>query len=385
MLKKLIKMSICNMMLIVLVLSIMLPVAAQSIEPAENSLFVATPAVPNDVITYAKSDFCFHLMSMVESGDFTGDPYQVELGTPFTYLADDEAVTQYYFPVIYNGNIVYIYRVYEDVVYYRETGELRYASSMSNVLVDALLELSEQTSNDNPAIFTVNNNNILATVGSEVSVIAEDLLTGYQPLENNLLCYNMDTNSQGLNVVNATDTLEYDRQYILEYDRQYTLSASLPSSSYISLSRTEEQGEDDQWCAAYSTAAIIRTVKNVSLYASTIADYFNLSTSQVLSNSQAIYYAQAMYQMNPIFYEIPLSFTEVQDEIYHDRPIYAQMRHTFFVAHVVVIRGYNSSTYSIWNPWYQNSYETFSVDTLTYIPSTDTRDFSWCDGIKNWQ
>lgn len=92
-----------------------------------------------------------------------------------------------------------------------------------------------------------------------------------------------------------------------------------------------------------------------------------------------------MYQMNPIFYEIPLSFTEVQDEIYHDRPIYARMRHTFFVAHVVVIRGYNSSTYSIWNPWYQNSYETFSVDTLTYIPSTDTRDFYWCDGVKNWQ
>ena len=29
--------------------------------------------------------------------------------------------------------------------------------------------------------------------------------------------------------------------------------------------------------------------------------------------------------------------------------------------------------------------DTLEYDTLTYIPSTDTRDFSWCDGIKNWQ
>lgn len=139
---------------------------------------------------------------MIESNDFTGDPYEVELGTPFTYLENGSAINQYYFPVIYNGNINYVYRVYEDVILYEETGELQYVSSMSSVLAEKFTELAKKTSSDVPAILTVENYNILANIGSQVEIIAEDLLA-----ESNIYTNNTGRSEYGLTASYAQDQL----------------------------------------------------------------------------------------------------------------------------------------------------------------------------------
>ena len=248
---------------------------------------------------------------------------------------------------------------------------MRYAGSMSSVLVDTFLELSEKTSSSVPALLTVNNHNILAQIGSQTQIIAQDQLTGEYPVMN--LSYDFTENRQNLNIIDATDAIDY------------TINFALPkaSSRYIPISITETQ-TTEAWCVLFSAAAIIRTVKGGSLTAADIASYYGLSESEAATNGQIINYAQAMYQMNPLYYETAMSNTQVKDEIDNNRPIYIEMRYNQRTAHAVVLRGYNASAYSVWNPWY-TSYETFSISTLTYTPSTDTRAFYWNNSVYNWQ
>ena len=108
--------------MVMLLCSVQLPASAQIGKAESQGLFIETPSIPSEVIEYAKVDFPGHLMAMIESNDFVGDIYKVRLGTPFTYLNDGTSINQYYFPVLYNGVIEYIYRVYEDQIYFKKQG-----------------------------------------------------------------------------------------------------------------------------------------------------------------------------------------------------------------------------------------------------------------------
>ena len=77
------------------------PVSALSREGESDGLYVATPAIPSNVLRFAQTDFADHITAMIQNGDFTGDPYRVQLGTPFTYLGSEDSAKQFYFPVIY--------------------------------------------------------------------------------------------------------------------------------------------------------------------------------------------------------------------------------------------------------------------------------------------
>ena len=155
--------------LLVLTMSICLsfPVSALSREGESDGLYVATPAIPSNVLRFAQTDFADHMTAMIQNGDFTGDPYRVQLGTPFTYLGSEDSAKQFYFPVIYGGEFIYIYRIYEDTFYFEETGELRYAGTMSAVMVDAFSNLAKMTSQNSPATLVVDGYNIIAVVGDK--------------------------------------------------------------------------------------------------------------------------------------------------------------------------------------------------------------------------
>lgn len=366
--------------LLVLTMSICLsfPVSALSREGESDGLYVATPAIPSNVLRFAQTDFADHITAMIQNGDFTGDPYRVQLGTPFTYLGSEDSAKQFYFPVIYGGEFIYIYRIYEDTFYFEETGELRYAGTMSAVMVDAFSNLAKMTSQNSPATLVVDGYNIIAVVRGQVEVIAEAPFTHKEPSTNSE--YEISTQSilaenDALEVINAADTIGYEKNFELPIATR---------SNPIALSITETQPNDESWCAAYVTAALIRTVQGVSLSASTITKYYGLNKNEGLSHGQAIDYAQAMYAMQPLYYESALSRNQVIDEIDHSCPIYASMRHNSTISHAVAICGYTSTKYTIWNPWYVD-YETFSSSTLTYVPSTSTKSFYWNATIYNWQ
>ena len=44
----------------------------------------------------------------------------------FTYLGSEDSAKQFYFPVIYGGEFIYIYRIYEDTFYFEENREREY-------------------------------------------------------------------------------------------------------------------------------------------------------------------------------------------------------------------------------------------------------------------
>lgn len=249
---------------------------------------------------------------------------------------------------------------------------------MSAVMVDAFSNLAKMTSQNSPATLVVDGYNIIAVVGGQVEVIAEAPFTHKEPSTNSE--YEISTQSilaenDALEVINAADTIGYEKNFELPIATR---------SNPIALSITETQPNDESWCAAYVTAALIRTVQGVSLSASTITKYYGLNKNEGLSHGQAIDYAQAMYAMQPLYYESALSRNQVIDEIDHSCPIYASMRHNSTISHAVAICGYTSTKYTIWNPWYVD-YETFSSSTLTYVPSTSTKSFYWNATIYNWQ
>ena len=69
--------------------------------------FVKTIVCPNDYIEYANSN----IISFLESHCENGVPnVKIKLGSPFTFL--DEGSDVYYFPVMFDDVIRYIFRVY---------------------------------------------------------------------------------------------------------------------------------------------------------------------------------------------------------------------------------------------------------------------------------
>lgn len=78
-----------------------------TIEEKMSIFFVKTIVCPNDYIEYANSN----IISFLESHCENGVPnVKIKLGSPFTFM--DEGSDVYYFPVMFDDVIRYIFRVY---------------------------------------------------------------------------------------------------------------------------------------------------------------------------------------------------------------------------------------------------------------------------------
>ena len=87
----------------------------------------------------------------------------------------------------------------------------------------------------------------------------------------------------------------------------------------------------------------------------------NPSTEAPLKEGQSVAYAHAIGLLNVTNSSSYLSQTSLKNYISDSSPVILCMsRPATGSYHAVVLRGYNSSNWSIWNPWYK-SYETFPI------------------------
>lgn len=328
-------------------------------------LFVKTVVCPNDYIEYANSN----IFSFLESHCEDGIPdVKIKLGSPFTFM--DEGSDVYYFPVMFEGVIKYIFRVYPG-----QKGS--YDAAISSFLVEDLEMLAKQTSILKPLQLNRKEKDIVATIGDNKYILftyPDDMVEPVNEL----------SNSKALSQISVVDVKVGSDVFASTSNANRASSNSW--SHYISLNITETQS-GNRWCAAYCTATIVRTLGYGSCTAYGIMTIFyrRPAASNTLSRAQVVTYAN-MSGLYPVRVENTVSSSTLINDLRNNRPVYFSMTRTGG-KHAVVLRGYNSRNekWSIWNPWF-TFYETFSWGG-TYVPtgySSGTYSYTYNKTIYHW-
>lgn len=332
---------------------------------ATDTFYVVSKDCPDEYVEYAIDN-----VGRFVYGNDSYDISEVDtfmLGSPFTFSQDDADI--FYFPVYADGEFIYLFRVYS-----ASDGEIY--GVLSNNLVAELKALIGQTSQDTPMYLNLVDGDIVATVNNS-STTLYSYPDGIYEDEFSLPSTMNPDNIEELGVEEVSPQVTF----ILP---AYNSSRAL-TSRYLNLFMgaggyyVETQGAEE-WCTAYSAAAIMRYVANsgsplTSVKARDIMEYFygpNVSPNVALAESQAVAYGQ-IYGLRPTFVYRAISVNEVATEMSYARPVMLTMENSVSGSnHAVVLRGFDSSagTYSIWNPWY-TSYETYSIGGV-YVPSSST-------------
>lgn len=326
----------------------------------KDSLYIATADCPQDYIDFADANIAKYIMSMHDSLDYK----QISVGFPFAFA--DENADIYYFPVMYNGEIYYLFRVYPD-------GNGSFAAAISPFLADELESLAESTSRKNPLYLNMVESKIVASIGDLEYVLFE---------------YPIDLAEDGISAL-SSDENEYsitDAKKDIGFDLSFAESRAV--SNYIDLDIIETQGSNN-WCAAYASSTIMRTLG----YYCTAVDLINYfydepNTSYFVSGTQIRKYAIDNFGLYPIYVHYRLSNDLLYNEIDNGRPVYFEMLNVNKnTGHAIVLRGYDTEaqTWSIWNPWY-NFYESFTMGDR-YVPtgkSSETYTYAYMNTIYNW-
>ena len=356
---------------IILSISLLLTLAntyvfAENDNRRENEhFFVKTIVCPNDYIEYANSN----IISFLESHCENGVPnVKIKLGSPFTFM--DEGSDVYYFPVMFDDVIRYIFRVYPNP-------KGSYDATISSFLVEDLEMLAKRTSIHTPLQLNRNKQDIVATIGDDKYILftyPDDMCEPVNEL----------SDSKVLSQASVVDIKVGSNIFVSTTNSNRASSNSW--SHYISLNITETQGSNN-WCAAYSTATIVRTLGYGSCTAYGIMTIFyrRPTASDNLSRTQVVTYAN-MSGLYPIRVENTVSSSTLINDLQNNRPVYFSMTRTGG-NHAVVLRGYNSRNekWSIWNPWF-TFYETFSWGG-TYVPtgySSGTYSYTYARTIYHW-
>lgn len=269
-----------------------------------------------------------------------------------------------YIPLLCNSRIIALVSV---------TGEPnKLGWSISEDFGPKLHILATVTTINNPANLYTQYGNVYARVGHD-----EIQLTNYPRLEEGRVGDNSGS------VVVAVNEATHESIYTLQ---QVFISSRAATSKYLTLDLKEQQGQQE-WCSAFAGAQILRYRGKGSITAKQIMQYFyprsrNL-TQESINNDQLIRYAN-LKKSYPIRVSRTLSDSEVKAQINASRPIYLGTKGKGEYKkgrHAIVLRGYNSSSYSVWNPW-NNHYSSISKNSKTLTVSGGS--FVWDVSIYNW-
>lgn len=306
-----------------------------------NSIYVSSQTCPQAVVDYVNDNIASALLCLTEDNFPAGHVY---VGKPFTY--SNSPSDMFLFPVYVNDTVEYVYRVSQF------QGNI--SGTLSTYLAQQLQEISYLTSIETPATFTITTDKLIATIGNtdiEISELPE--MFSEEPTISNSV--------NNLNLTSANTTINISEPIISEVCAPIQTRAA--TSKSISLTITETQGKNN-WCLAYATAIIARYRGNTNCTAKTVMSYFygsNPSTEASLKEGQSVAYAHAIGLLNVTNSSSYLSQTSLKNYISDSSPVILCMsRPATGSYHAVVLRGYNSSNWSIWNPWYK-SYETFPI------------------------
>ena len=314
---------------------------------AENGIsgcYIATSDCPAAYINYATENVSDYIMSLGENLDYNS----ISLGTPFAFADADADV--YYFPVICNGRIEYLFRIYPN-------GD-SFSAAITNFLANEIEHLAQYTSANNPLYLNLVNTKIVATIGSDSIVLFE--------YPEDMAIPENTTRSVSISHYSVVDAKAPTSIDLNLRQARYT-------SKYINLDLTEQQGTNS-WCTAYCLAAIIGTKTNYSATARGLMNIVfgsNPSTSTafpwVSDNGATMISVAKKYGLSPTVLTTTVSNAVLKSEINAGRPCIVAMDRGSG-KHSVVLRGYNTvGTWSIWNPWF-DYYESYSM-TGSYVPT----------------
>ena len=158
-------------------------------EYRNDGLFMAVLPCPEGYMEYAPEAVARHLSSYgSEMGvDYLSDE-NVQVGNPFTFANTDSDI--FYFPVLRNGKIIYIVRVFR-----KSNGD--YSAVSGEMLKKELNELAEKTDSETP-LFLVGELNegydIVAYIGGERRVLEtsprfeDDVESPVEPAKLKVVC-----------------------------------------------------------------------------------------------------------------------------------------------------------------------------------------------------
>lgn len=336
--------------IICLFLAVMLLMSSSTIATANegntaSSLYIQTLECPADVMYYATENAARFIMGMNE--EYLLDLDTVRIGQPFSYGSD--VTNLFTFPIFEGEKVVYTFRVA-----YSPDGELN--GTMSTFLVDELNEYMGTTSYDVPLLFRVDGNVLYACVGNASKEIFEFLDDVPAPSAVNFV---EEGKQDSLSTYDISTSIDFEPVWMQPRDPY----------RYIDLSLTETQPSDNNWCIAYVTAAILRTLNAASVTARGIMSYFygsNVSKEQMLTMGQAAEYSRICAGlMNTTFSTRGLDASELMSQIDYIGPVLLLMTNRTDGGksnHAIALRGYSmgNRTWSIWNPVnIKRYYETF--------------------------
>lgn len=333
--KKVLSLLLASILTILLIPS---GISATESETAETNCYIATTECPQGYIDFAEENVSNFVLSMGESLDYD----DIIVGSPFAFA--DYGADVYYFPVICDDVITYLFRVYPD-------GD-SYSAVISRFLADDIEELSDLTSVQNPMYLNLVNNRIVATIGTEEYVLFEypdGISDVNQPAVASLIEHE---------VVDVKETSEIE----------LNLMQTRVFYQYIDLDIIETQSSRDKWCTAYCLSTIIRTQTTFYTTAEScviIALGSDASTTKAFPWS-SIATVSKQYRITPTVLTTTASNSVLMTELNAGNPVIAAMdRGTS--QHAIVLRGYSTAgNWSIWNPWF-DFYESCSMSGA-YVP-----------------
>ena len=346
--------------IICLFLAVMLLMSSSTIATANegdaaSSLYIQALECPVDIMHYATENAARYIMGMDEECLLNLD--NVHVGQPFSY--GNDVSNLFTFPIFEGEKVVYTFRVA-----YSPDGELN--GTMSTFLVDELNEYMGTTSYEEPLLFRVDGCVLYACVGNTTKEIFEFEDDVPAPSAVNLA---EEGEQASLSTYDISTPIAFEPVWMQPRD----------PSRYINLKLTETQPSNNNWCVAYVTAAILRTLNAASVTARGIMVYFyggNVSTSQMLSFSNATEYSRICAGLMSTTYSTrALSDSQLMSQLDNIGPVLYDMTNRTDggkSSHAVALRGYSmgNRTWSIWNPVNPNRYyETFSWDG-DYVSTT---------------
>lgn len=372
--------------LIMLAGTFLTPFTAYAVESSEETaLYVVTKKCPDGYIEYANSNIQDFILSV--------DPLELQtsknisIGTPFSFANPDSDV--FYFPIIMNGEIIYMLRVFQ-----KESGE--YDGVLGKSYVSDLNEALKKTSNNQPLVLMMEGDSVVTYIGEDRSVIFEypdgtiDCRSNVPVADFSKVFYSKNAEYEVVDAIKKNNRIDMSVFEDLFASRNELRESGTPSYKYLSTTITETQGSNS-WCAAYATAWIIRYVKgnNDNTAALDVMNYHfsNPTSSDSIGEAEVVEYANYR-SIYPTHIKSTLSNSSLIAQIVASKPVYLRMYRTVGSEkkyHAIVLRGYsnNTSKWSVWNPWY-NYYDSFSMGG-TYIPAEhQSREYTYCHTIYNW-
>lgn len=344
--------------------------------------FVSTLETPRSIKEYAAKIFpvFFSDYMVANNKDFTGEV--ISLGSPINIQEADSENRIYHFPVMQGGNFVMMLSVYsvpfDDGTYP--------AQLMPNRILENLSELKSLSSLDHPIEFISDENGLHGEIKTSI-FDTENNKTEMQGTQQN--------SENQMNIVDVTapitEIVMHCADTIAEmrsgYGNPLTGIRSVPQTLDGTFNYTEENSRN--WCGAAMTASIINYKCGKSLSAKDITKAALGSVIDAGITNRQIIDVAGQYNLSPTSGN-PLSYTNVKTEINAGRPIYMQMQRpegTEKKYHALTLIGYDSTTYTVLNPWFAGAYtiaKNNDGSQVTYFDEDGYRTYTWSTSIYNW-